>query len=80
MNVKACFKNFMKALSRKDNINMSCHRVWVSVSTICVRLIRLHYFHRAAGFANLFVLSKDGLDDAIRDYPSSQEIMRKKAK
>ncbi|XP_035706955.1 cyclic nucleotide-gated cation channel beta-3 [Folsomia candida] len=35
---------------------------------------------RAAGFANLFVLHKDGLEDAIRDYPTSQEIIKKKAK
>ncbi|ODM95311.1 Cyclic nucleotide-gated cation channel beta-1 [Orchesella cincta] len=35
---------------------------------------------RAAGFVNLFVLSKADLNAAIRDYPEAQEEMRKKAK
>lgn len=41
--------------------------------------MKLLYF-RAAGFANLFVLSKYDLNKVIQDYPQAQGVMRATAK
>ena len=35
---------------------------------------------RAKGYATLFVLSKEDLNDVIKDYPEAQQSLKKKAK